>query len=143
MNMKLLSIKIMGSITEVNDLMLIGCNRFLLFLLVGGINTLFGYGVFALFIFFDIHYIIATLISTVIGILFNFKSTGRIVFKNKNNGLIFRFFTVYAITFILNVLFLKFALYSNLNIYIASFVITIPVAFVSYILQSNFVFRRE
>lgn len=133
----------MGSITEVNDLMLIGCNRFLLFLLVGGINTLFGYGVFALFIFFDIHYIIATLISTVIGILFNFKSTGRIVFKNKNNGLIFRFFTVYAITFILNVLFLKFALYSNLNIYIASFVITIPVAFVSYILQSNFVFRRE
>lgn len=119
------------------------CNRFLLFLFVGGINTLFGYGIFALFIFCGIHYMIATLLSTVMGILFNFKSTGGIVFKNKDNGLIFKFFSVYAITFILNVLFLKIALYNNFNIYIASFAITIPMAFVSYFLQKNLVFRRE
>lgn len=119
------------------------CTRFLLFLFVGGINTVFGYGIFALFIFCGMHYIIATLLATVMGILFNFKSTGGIVFKNKDNGLIFRFFSVYAITFILNVLFLKFALYSNFNIYIASFAITIPMAFVSYLLQRNLVFRGE
>lgn len=116
--------------------------RFLLFLLVGGVNTFFGYGIFALFIFCGMHYMIAALLSTIMGILFNFKSTGGIVFKNNDNGLIFKFFSVYAITFVLNVLLLKFALYSNFNIYIASFAITIPMAFVSYLLQRNLVFRR-
>ncbi|MHC5824813.1 MAG: GtrA family protein, partial [Nostoc sp.] len=43
--------------------------RFIRFLIVGGINTLFGYSLFALLILLNFHYEIAALISTACGIL--------------------------------------------------------------------------
>lgn len=115
--------------------------KFLLFLLVGAGNTLFGYGVFALFIFIGMHYVIATLLSTILGIFFNFNSTGRIVFNSRDNSLIFRFFTVYSIILIINMLLLKISINFKLNIYIVSFFITIPMALFSFLLQKTFVFR--
>jgi len=114
--------------------------RFLLFLLVGAGNTLFGYGIFAFFIFSGMHYVLAVLLSTFMGILFNFKSTGWFVFKNHDNRLIFKFFSIYSITLLMNMLLLKVSLSFNFNIYVASFAITILMAFVSYFLQKNFVF---
>ena len=81
--------------------------KFIKFLFVGGLNTAFGYGVFALFIFLKFHFAVASFLSTVLGILFNFKTTGTIVFKNNDNHLIFRFFGAYAIVYGLNVLGLK------------------------------------
>jgi hypothetical protein len=39
--------------------------RFVIFLFVGGINTIFGYGIFALFIYLKLHYILASVVSTV------------------------------------------------------------------------------
>ena len=77
--------------------------RFIRFLIVGGLNTAFGYLVFAVFIWLDFHYSAATSLSTVIGIVFNFFTTGRLVFKNSNNRLIFKFFAVYGITWLINV----------------------------------------
>ena len=78
---------------------------------MGGVNTAFGYGVFALFILLNRHFrvcspeaelVLAPLISQICGILFNFKTTGTIVFRNRNNRLILRFFAVYSITYLLN-----------------------------------------
>ena len=76
---------------------------FIRFLIVGGLNTAFGYFVFAIFIWCGLHYSVATFLSTVIGIVFNFFTTGRLVFKNSNNRLIFKFFAVYGITWLINV----------------------------------------
>ena len=72
-------------------------NQFFLFLVVGGINTILGYAVFALLIYLGLHYALAVIIGTIVGILFNFKTTGGIVFKSKDNRLIFKFFAVYGI----------------------------------------------
>ncbi len=117
-------------------------NRFLLFILVGVGNTMFGYGIFALFIFMGMHYVLAVLLSTILGVLFNFKSTGGIVFKSHDNRLIFRFFFVYSIIMIINMILLKLSIKLAFNMYLASFVITIPMAFVSYFLQKNLVFSN-
>lgn len=117
-------------------------NRFLLFILVGVGNTMFGYGIFALFIFMGMHYVLAVLLSTILGVLFNFKSTGGIVFKSHDNRLIFRFFFVYSIIMIINMILLKLSIKLAFNMYLASFVITIPMAFVSYFFQKNFVFSK-
>jgi len=116
-------------------------NRFILFLFVGLINTGFGYGLFALLIFLKVHYALASLLSTFIGILFNFKTTGVIVFKNKNNLLIFRFFLVYGITYILGLLFLYITNYFTISNYIAGAVWLLPGAIISYFLQKSLVFR--
>lgn len=62
------------------------------FLLVGGLNTLFGYAVFAVLISTGLHYTIAVFIGTLIGVLFNFKTTGKLVFDSQDNTLIWKFF---------------------------------------------------
>lgn len=117
-------------------------NRFFLFLIVGGINTLFGYGIFSLFIFIGMHYALAAFLGTVCGILFNFKTTGIIVFKSKDNRLIFRFFGVYGIAYVINVVYLKILMpYSNA--YILGAISILPLAFLSYFLNKKFVFERN
>ncbi|MBQ8045896.1 MAG: GtrA family protein, partial [Bacteroidales bacterium] len=65
--------------------------EFIRFVLVAILNTLFGYGVYSLLVFLGLHYSVATLGSTVLGVLFNFKTYGVLVFKNTSNKLIFRF----------------------------------------------------
>lgn len=115
--------------------------RFIKFLFVGGVNTIWGYSIFALFNFIGLHYIISTLLATVSGVLFNFKTTGCIVFKNGDNRLIIKFVFVYSFTYFLTVftlsLFDKFQLH---NMYI-NYAILLPLnAIISYVLMKKIVF---
>ena len=108
---------------------------------MGGINTFFGYTVFAVLISLQLHYVIAALLATICGILFNFKTTGIIVFHNKNNWLISRFFGVYVINYLLIVGLLKvFNLYGVSNL-IAGAIILLPVSFFGFLLQRKYVFK--
>jgi len=52
-------------------------NKFIRFLIAGAINTLFSTAVFTLLIFLKLHYSMALLIAAILGILFNFKTTGK------------------------------------------------------------------
>lgn len=117
--------------------------KFIKFLFVGVLNTAFGYGIFAIFIFFKFHYATASFLSTVAGILFNFKTTGVIVFKNHDNSLIFRFFAAYGIIYGLNLLGLKLFDIIKFNIYGAGFILLFPMAIVSFILMKKFVFINK
>jgi putative flippase GtrA len=108
---------------------------------VGGINTVFGYAVFALFILMGLHYVLAALISTVCGILFNFKTTGTLVFKNKDNRLIFRFFGVYLFTYLINIGLLKLFDMAGVGSLVAGAIIVLPMAVVSFLLMRRFVFK--
>jgi putative flippase GtrA len=116
---------------------------FLRFLVVGGVNTVFGYGVFALLILLGLHYVIAALLATICGVLFNFKTTGTIVFRNKDNRLIFRFFGVYLITYLLNIGLLKIFDMYGVGSLIAQAIIVLPLAFVSFLLMRKFVFNIQ
>lgn len=117
--------------------------QFMVYLVVGGINTLFGYCLFALFLFMDMHYSLATLLATVLGVLFNFKSIGKLVFKSHDNRLIIRFFAVYAVTFTMNVVALNLCKRVGINLYAAGLFLTIPSAVVSYFLHNRFVFKKR
>ncbi len=115
--------------------------RFIRFLIVGVINTGFGYGLFALLIYVNFHYTLASLVSTILGVIFNFKTTGIIVFRNNNNNLIFRFFFVYGITYALGLIFLYITNMLNISNYAAWAVWLVPAAIISYFLQKVIVFR--
>jgi putative flippase GtrA len=114
--------------------------RFIRFLLVGVLNTVFGYAVFAVFILLDLHYAVAALLSTICGVLFNFKTTGRLVFGNRDNSLLVRFFGVYAITYVLSILYLRVCTAYQWNVLTAAAVMTPPMAILSYTLNRLFVF---
>lgn len=115
--------------------------QFVKFLFVGGLNTLFGYSVFAICTFINLHYSLSTLIATILGILFNFKTTGCIVFKNNNNKLLFKFLAVYGFVYLLTLLVLKlFITLGSNNMYINYGIILLPNAILSFILMKKFVF---
>lgn len=116
--------------------------KFIKFLFVGCLNTVFGYSIFALFIFLGFHYILAVTLSTIIAIIFNFFSTGRLVFKNNNNQLIFKFLFVYFITWLINTGFIYiYKLFIGSNLYIAGFLILFPNAMLTFILMKYYVFK--
>jgi putative flippase GtrA len=114
--------------------------RFVRLLLVGLLNTAFGYSVFALFILLNLHYSIAALLSTICGILFNFKTTGQLVFGSRDNSLLLRFFGVYGVTYVVGVLCLRVATAYQWNVLIVAAVLLPPMAVVSYTLNRVFVF---
>ena len=117
--------------------------KFILFLIVGLVNTGFGYGLFALLIYLKVHYALASLLANILGIIFNFKTTGIIVFRNNNNLLIFRFFLAYGISYFLGLLFLYICNYFQISNYIAGAVWLLPGAIISYFLLKSMVFRAK
>lgn len=56
--------------------------RFARFLIIGALNTLFGFGVFYLLLLAHLRPGPALAVATVLGVLFNFMTTGRVVFEN-------------------------------------------------------------
>ncbi|MBW4046357.1 MAG: GtrA family protein [Proteobacteria bacterium] len=115
--------------------------RFVRFLLVGALNTFFGYACFAAFLYAGLHYILALLAATVIGVAFNFKTIGALVFDSRANHLIFRFVACYGVVYAVNALLLTAfqagGLHSPL---VGQAVLVLPMAIFSYTLNRRYVF---
>lgn len=114
--------------------------QFFMFLLVGVLNTGFSYALYSLFVFLGLHYSIAALVASALGALFNFRTTGRIVFGSRDNKLLVRFLLVYAGIYVLNVCSLKGLIALGLSAYAAGALLTLPMALVSYVAQRRLVF---
>lgn len=112
------------------------------FLLIGILNTLVGYSMYAFFLFCGLNYSLALGLATVLGVLFNFKTIGTLVFRVNRNTLIFRFILVYIVTFCLNLLLIKMFIQFGLNAYTAGVITIIPMAAASFLLNKYFVFDR-
>ena len=116
--------------------------QFLRFLAVGAVNALFGYTCFAVLVFVGLDYPVAVLLSTAAGVLFNFETTGRVVFGNRDKRLILRFVGAYTLVYIGNVLALRALIEGvGLNAYLAGGICVLPQAVMSYMLLRRFVFR--
>ncbi len=118
-------------------------NRFARFVVVGIVNTIFGYGCFAILLYAGMHYTVALLLATILGVLFNFKSIGFVVFKSKNNRLLSRFIGVYAIVYVVNASGIKLLSLIGAAPYLGGAIMVPPVAILAYILNKRFVFNND
>ncbi len=119
-------------------------NEIIKFILVGIINTIFYYTMYAIFIYTGLEYFIAVILATVIGVVFSFKTFSKLVFNNSDNKLIFKFILVYGFNIVFNIVIIKAYIYSyNDNLYMAGLIATIIVAINSFILNKFYVFRRN
>jgi len=122
---------------------LIKSSQFHRYLMVGLLNTLFGYGIFALLIYLDFSYPVALLLATILGVLFNFKSIGILVFESRDNKLIFRFIVVYVVIYLLNLAGLKLLSVAHVNMYVAGAILLPLMAIVGFVINKRFVFNHE
>jgi len=117
--------------------------QFIAFLIVGSINTIFGYGLFWVFVTLGLHYSLAILIGSILGVVFNFKTTGSIVFKNKDNSLIAKYLIVYAIQYIFNVGGIKLLSFIVKDSRISGGIMILPAAAIVYLMLKSFVFKSS
>lgn len=115
---------------------------FLRFIAVGVLNSAFGYGCFALLMFAGMHYAPALLLATIAGVLFNFKTTGALVFKSQDNGLIFRFILAYAVVYLVNVSGVKLLSLLGISPYYGGAILILPMAALAFLLFKRFVFTH-
>jgi len=115
--------------------------QLLKFLVVGGINTVFGYALFAAFTWFGMHYPLAIALATVGGVLFNFQSVGRLVFGGAPKSRFWRFVGVYCLIYLINLGGVKLMLSQSVNLYLANGIMLIPLAGIAFILNRRFVFN--
>lgn len=114
--------------------------QFIRFVLVGCLNTGFSYTIYAIFLYFGFDYVSANFGALILGIFFSFRTQGRLVFRNKNNKLIFRFAAYWCLIFLLNILFISLFLKTGLNAYWAGAFALIPSTVASYFVQKILVF---
>lgn len=118
-------------------------NKLIRFLLVGGLNTVFGYCIFAFFIYIGAHYSLAVLLTTILGVLFNFRTTGMLVFNNSDKRLFLKFIGVYGSLYFINVLMLKVFKLFMVNMYLAGALLVLPMALLGFFLNKKFVFEGK
>lgn len=119
-------------------------NRIIRFLLVGGINTAVGYMLYVIIFWLMHNYFFALLLSTILGVLFNYVTYGRFAFKARQScqGLI-KFFVTYAIVFIIN-LGLLYIFVNEMKVHaIVAQLISLPITIsINYALLNYWVFLR-
>jgi len=114
------------------------------FLIVGGINTVVGYGAYAIFISIGIQYLIANIMSTIIGVINSYLWNRFFTFKSKGKALgeIMRFSLVYLTSFCCSTLFLYLIVGRfGMNTYIAGALNIVVTTIISWVGHKNFSFK--
>jgi putative flippase GtrA len=115
------------------------------FLVAGVINTVFGYALYATLIYLGLSYIVALLISTILGIIFNFFSFARIAFKRNFDWYAFgKFIIAYFLIYVFNCALLIFLTQEFLlNPYIGQ-ILCIPLSVIlSWSLMNYWVYKKD
>ncbi|WP_369127458.1 GtrA family protein [Photobacterium alginatilyticum] len=118
-------------------------SRVVRFLFVGFLNTLFGYSLYAILVFSGIPYFYSLLVTTIVGVVFNFFSMGRMVFKGNGGHITFlKFIFVYLAVYLFNAYFLDILITEiNFNPYISQAICLLPSIFFNWFMLKNWVFR--
>lgn len=116
-------------------------HQFSRFLLVGVVNTFFGYAIFVLLLYIGLHYSVAAFISVAIGAIFNFQTTGHFVFGTRNRIFLLKFMMVYLVIYITKVLGLFMLLKVGINSYVGGALLILPLAALSFVLNKNWAFK--
>ena len=125
--------------------------QFIRFVLVAILNTLFGLFINYVFLFIFEHllklnhaYVVSNFLATIVSILFNFKTYGILVFKNKNNNLLLRFLAVTFFTYLVNIGGIRLLEYlGSSNNYLNLTIMAVPVGLLNYVLNSVFVYKKK
>lgn len=117
--------------------------RFGRFLVVGALNSAVGYVLFVGFVLLRLVPEAALLLATVLGVMFNFLTTGRFVFANGDCSHLLNFVAVYAAVYVFNALVLRFLMMIAVPPLLAQLVLLPIAAIITFVALRNFVFKEE
>lgn len=124
--------------------------QFIKFVLVGIVNTIFGYLTFSLLIFLKLPYPMASFLALLLGVIFNFFSFSLFVFHKGgprssrlrfSKSLIMRYIIIYGTIYVTNICLLKVILSTHISIYIAQ-ILCLPILVVISFFGNKYVTFR-
>lgn len=115
--------------------------RIIKFAFTGLLNAGFGFCIYTLTYLMSNNTFIALLVANILGILFNFFTTGRIVFNNSDPARLTSFTAIYLVVFVVNYGLLQGLLMLNFNPISSQAILIVPIAGLTYVLQRLFVFK--
>lgn len=119
---------------------LFGRHRLLRFLVVGAVNTAFGYGTFLAALALMPSTLPALVLATLIAIVFNFVSLGTHVFGSRDPRRIWRFGLTYGLVFGYNAVGLRLFEQAGTAAWLAGLLLLPGGVAISYVANSRFVF---
>jgi putative flippase GtrA len=115
-------------------------NRIFKYYLAGGLNTLFSYCLFAIFLYIGFAYWASVVCCYAIGLFINFKTIKFIAFNDSSRQSLRNFFIIYMGTCLINILSLKGLMTLGVNPYLAAWLVVLPLSLLGYFLNKKFVF---
>jgi len=115
------------------------------FLSAGVLNTIFGYTVYIVLLFFNVQYLVALFGATLAGVIFNYFSFGIMVFNGHSSWFVFlRFVISYVLIYVVNAALLRILIeYFLLSPYFGQ-VICIPISvLLSWLLINYWVYKND
>ena len=112
------------------------------FLVVGGINTVVGYMLYAIGVIAGLAPEIALIIATSIGVIFNYLTTGALVFNYRSIDRLLPFVLVYGVVYVLNVVALRLLIGVGVGPLVAQALLVPVAATLSFLSFRKFIFVR-
>jgi len=118
-------------------------NRFLRFLISGGVNTLFGFIVYSVVIVITGGQVwIALLVGMLVGVAFNFFTTGGYVFRQLSISRFPYFLVCYLIIFFVNLILIEILSNFVIDKILIQLILLLPMAIISYFILKKYVFNQ-
>ncbi len=116
--------------------------QFIRYLLVGCLNTLFGFLAYSGFVLLDLPTWIALLAGNVVGIVFNFFTIGGMVFFDLSPARFPLFVLSYAVIYFINLELIGLVSTLVHGRIAAQAILVLPLAMLSYLIMRRFVFGK-
>ncbi len=117
--------------------------QFFRFLIVGVVNTAFGYAVYTLFLCLGIQYQLASLGALMCGVVFSFNTQKKFVFNSTKDGAFVRFVFCWSVIYLFNISLISKCISYGFDAYISGAIAIVPVTLFSYFLQKLVVFKSK
>jgi putative flippase GtrA len=114
--------------------------QFIQFLLIGCLNITMGYGLFAAFIILSLPTALALLLSTVVGVLFNYCSSGRLVFSWRTSNRLWLFVLSHTVIYSLNIAALLWLERMSIPVLVAQAFVLPLIVVLAFLFNKCFVF---
>ena len=108
----------------------------------GLVNTLFGYGLYALFVWAGVNMYVAQITAHVLGMTFNYFTYSRFAFAGRD-GSKGRFIASYILNYVLGLIALAAAAQAIRSPYLAGLVSVVFVSIMNYFILKRLVFRVQ
>lgn len=115
--------------------------RWIRFVLAGGLNTTFSYGVYVLLLWLGLHYSLAYFCAVALGVGFSYGTHGMVVFGRVGWRRFARYVVGWGAIYGLNVALIRMLTEWGWSAYLAGALTVLPCAILSYFVQRYFVFR--